>query len=630
MPTTSRSCRKTFATTLGKLGFPLRSRLCKLDINNNHILDTHYPDRNVVALLIHNDYEDELRSQLKRFKISLKDDFDLCDPKTLRDPKYVEFTDEERTNLAFMHYCSRMERALRSIRVPVKFAVARHFFNKGWVSKQTLKETLSSSRRASHAEADPLFFEDELMSTMDDCNNTQSNFMESHMEGDPSANMATSDTTHDVLKWSTMVDDHELKFHYLAHKKSAGSMFNDIEKKYLEDFTGDGSPRSDLLVVSAELLLKEKLSSNEDSLLALSLSGIYNYFNPFMKEVYIKKLNRESPLVTEQDSTNIANAFIDNEIETKLNEVFSKKDDIDEMLAFIQDVLFGASEIKMADGETACHSSRVCTETNKRLFNVDDPTPAYSRKIDLLLKYDENISVELCSNEWKKVKVSYDLKIKQQSKNLRVNAATLNKLQSSFGLYFSNILAMDIIGLKGYIYKLCKEFLYKFTSSTKKKNTRTGNRSETWYLLVTRFLVKALSCFKSFFRTVDSLQLDINWIDINVSLVAELPLTRICPSLVGLPRNQRLNQASAILVRHAYTYEHSTGSLRRWTIQGRMPFHNSLLRYFDLLRAGILTEVEEFDQFKRSRPASEAASDLIYFEASPPNYQALISPLLPD
>lgn len=55
-----------------------------------------------------------------------------------------------------------------------------------------------------------------------------------------------------------------------------------------------------------------------------------------MKEVYIKKLNRESPLVTEQDSTNVANAFIDNEIETKLNEVFSKKDDIDEMLAFIQ------------------------------------------------------------------------------------------------------------------------------------------------------------------------------------------------------------------------------------------------------------------------------------------------------
>ncbi|KAG1138100.1 hypothetical protein G6F37_011426 [Rhizopus arrhizus] len=106
----------------------LRSRLRKLDINNNRILDIHYPDRNVVALLIHNDYEDELRSQLKRFKISLEDDFDPCDPKILRDPKYVDFADEERTNLAFMHHCNRMERALRFICVSVKFAVARHFF----------------------------------------------------------------------------------------------------------------------------------------------------------------------------------------------------------------------------------------------------------------------------------------------------------------------------------------------------------------------------------------------------------------------------------------------------------------------------------------------------------------------
>ncbi|KAG1134375.1 hypothetical protein G6F42_000563 [Rhizopus arrhizus] len=98
----------------------------------------------------------------------------------------VDFIDEERTNLAFMHHCNRMERALRFIRVPVKFAVARHFFNKGWISKQTLEDTLSSNRRASHAEADLLFFEDEHMNAMNDCNNTQSNFMESHMEDDPS------------------------------------------------------------------------------------------------------------------------------------------------------------------------------------------------------------------------------------------------------------------------------------------------------------------------------------------------------------------------------------------------------------------------------------------------------------
>ncbi|KAG1036549.1 hypothetical protein G6F43_013028 [Rhizopus delemar] len=111
------------------------------------------------------------------------------------------------------------------------------------------------------------------------------------------------------------------------------------------------------------------------------------------------------------------------------------------------------------------------------------------------------------------------------------------------------------------------------------------------------------------------------------TLTASLPRTSYS---FGLPRNQRLHQASSILVRHAYTYDHSTSSLRRRPIQGRLPFHNSLLRFFDLLRAGILTEVEEFDQFKRSRPASEAAGDFVYFEASPPNYQVLISPRLPD
>ncbi|KAG1162133.1 hypothetical protein G6F37_002437 [Rhizopus arrhizus] len=34
----------------------VRSRLRKLDINNNRILDIHYPDRNILALLVHNEF----------------------------------------------------------------------------------------------------------------------------------------------------------------------------------------------------------------------------------------------------------------------------------------------------------------------------------------------------------------------------------------------------------------------------------------------------------------------------------------------------------------------------------------------------------------------------------------------
>jgi hypothetical protein len=39
----------------------LRNLFRKLEINNNRILDIHYPDRHIIALLTHNDYEPELR-----------------------------------------------------------------------------------------------------------------------------------------------------------------------------------------------------------------------------------------------------------------------------------------------------------------------------------------------------------------------------------------------------------------------------------------------------------------------------------------------------------------------------------------------------------------------------------------
>ncbi|KAG1067747.1 hypothetical protein G6F41_007417 [Rhizopus arrhizus] len=116
----------------------VRSHLRKLDINNNRILDIHYPNRNILALLVHNDYAAELRQQLQRFKIAIKGDFDPCSPQNLRYPKYANLPLEERTNRAFMHHCDRMERALQFIRILVKFAVARHFFSKGWFHTITI------------------------------------------------------------------------------------------------------------------------------------------------------------------------------------------------------------------------------------------------------------------------------------------------------------------------------------------------------------------------------------------------------------------------------------------------------------------------------------------------------------
>ncbi|KAG0763416.1 hypothetical protein G6F57_003087 [Rhizopus arrhizus] len=97
-PSTNQGFKYIYLPTKARVPIgQIRSRLRKLDIDNNRIIDIHYPDRNIVALLIHNDYEDELRQQLQRFKVTIKEDFNPCDPQVLRD-----HTPEERENLAFI------------------------------------------------------------------------------------------------------------------------------------------------------------------------------------------------------------------------------------------------------------------------------------------------------------------------------------------------------------------------------------------------------------------------------------------------------------------------------------------------------------------------------------------------
>jgi hypothetical protein len=80
-PSTNQGFKYIYLPTKARVPIgQIRSHLRKLDINNNHIIDIHYPDSNIVALLIHNDYEDELRQQLQRFKVTIKENFNPCDP----------------------------------------------------------------------------------------------------------------------------------------------------------------------------------------------------------------------------------------------------------------------------------------------------------------------------------------------------------------------------------------------------------------------------------------------------------------------------------------------------------------------------------------------------------------------
>ncbi|GAA5808961.1 hypothetical protein MFLAVUS_002361 [Mucor flavus] len=96
-------------------------------------------------------------------------------------------------------------------------------------------------------------------------------------------------------------------------------------------------------------------------------------------------------------------------------------------------------------GETSSISSRIAIETNKCVFNGENSSPLNTRKIGLIPRYDDTENVELSLNEWKKTKVTTQLKLKQQSKNLRVNACILNNLNGKYCKFYET-LALDLIG----------------------------------------------------------------------------------------------------------------------------------------------------------------------------------------
>jgi hypothetical protein len=64
------------------------------------------------------------------------------------------------------------------------------------------------------------------------------------------------------------------------------------------------------------------------------------------------------------------------------------------------DPLFKNSNILLGDREAGCKSTKEPIQRNKDLFNVNDTSYTYPRKIDLLLRLDDTTEVDLCSNEY--------------------------------------------------------------------------------------------------------------------------------------------------------------------------------------------------------------------------------------
>ncbi|KAG2210391.1 hypothetical protein INT46_000972 [Mucor plumbeus] len=75
----------------------MRSSLRDLYFNSGSIVDIHYPAKNVVALLIHNDYHSTAINILKQNDLTPISSFDPLNTDNLADPKFKEATHEERS-----------------------------------------------------------------------------------------------------------------------------------------------------------------------------------------------------------------------------------------------------------------------------------------------------------------------------------------------------------------------------------------------------------------------------------------------------------------------------------------------------------------------------------------------------
>ncbi|CEI87630.1 hypothetical protein RMCBS344292_02040 [Rhizopus microsporus] len=117
----------------------LRSYLRNMGVNNARVLDIHYPDCNITALLIHNDYNGS----------------------TLKYPQHKDLTEQEQTSKACKIQQQRLQHAVLHIREPVKCAVAYCFYQQKWLPK-TFIDQLNNSR---YGQSEDVFDMDEY--TMD-------------------------------------------------------------------------------------------------------------------------------------------------------------------------------------------------------------------------------------------------------------------------------------------------------------------------------------------------------------------------------------------------------------------------------------------------------------------------------
>ncbi|CAO3661157.1 unnamed protein product, partial [Rhizopus stolonifer] len=120
----------------------MRKKLRQLKLDNGRILDVHYPDNKVVALLVHNDYVSEATTILNKCGIQLIQDFNPHDESRLHDPAFAALSKEERSRKMAEVHQNRLFKALEHMRVENRPSVACSFLNLNWITTEQFQARL--------------------------------------------------------------------------------------------------------------------------------------------------------------------------------------------------------------------------------------------------------------------------------------------------------------------------------------------------------------------------------------------------------------------------------------------------------------------------------------------------------
>lgn len=96
----------------------IRSKLSKLGIASNRVLDIHYPTNQVLALLVHNDYASTVTDIFQKSGVTLKTDFNPLSPSIIKDPRLSSLSEKEKATKATDIHQKRLCNTVKRITSP--------------------------------------------------------------------------------------------------------------------------------------------------------------------------------------------------------------------------------------------------------------------------------------------------------------------------------------------------------------------------------------------------------------------------------------------------------------------------------------------------------------------------------